>query len=103
MPPATRPRSPLDTSVIRSEVVERVSGLLDRWIARAAAHVLLATLKKGEPAAIVLPADEYEALLETLEIMEDEETQRAIIEGEQDLQRGKVKPYEEVRRDLGLA
>ena len=83
--------------------MERVRGMLDRWLARAAEHLVLVMIRKGDPAAVVLPRDEYEGYVETLEVMEDEEAQAALREGEEDIREGRVRPYDEARRDLGLA
>ena len=49
-----------------------------------------------------MPRDEYESYLETAEILDDEQAQAALDEGEHDLRDSRVKPYEDVRRDLGL-
>jgi PHD/YefM family antitoxin component YafN of YafNO toxin-antitoxin module len=76
--------------------------MLDRWLARTAEHLVLAMIRKGDPVAVVVPRDDYESYLETAEIMDDEQAQAALREGEQDLRDGHVKPYENVRRDLGL-
>jgi PHD/YefM family antitoxin component YafN of YafNO toxin-antitoxin module len=76
--------------------------MLDRWLARTAEHLVLAMIRKGDPVAVVVPRDEYEAYLETAEILEDEETQAALGEGEEDVRDGRVRPYEDARRDLGL-
>jgi PHD/YefM family antitoxin component YafN of YafNO toxin-antitoxin module len=76
--------------------------MLDRWLARTAEHLVLAMIRKGDPVAVVLPREDYEAYVETAELMDDEEAQIALREGEQDVRDGRVRPYEDVRRDLGL-
>jgi PHD/YefM family antitoxin component YafN of YafNO toxin-antitoxin module len=76
--------------------------MLDRWLARTAEHLVLAMIRKGDPVAVVVPRDDYEAYLETAEIIEDEEAHTALLEGEKDVRAGRVRPYEDVRRDLGL-
>ena len=76
--------------------------MLDRWLARTAEHLVLAMIRKGDPVAVVVPRDAYEAYLETAEILEDEEAQAALGEGEEDVRGGRVRAYEDARRDLGL-
>jgi PHD/YefM family antitoxin component YafN of YafNO toxin-antitoxin module len=56
-----------------------------------------------KPAAVLLSADEYEALQETLEVLEDEETLSALRESEEDVKAGRLASLDEVRRELGLA
>lgn len=56
---------------------------------------------KGKPAAILLSIDEYESLKETLEIMSDPELTQAIKEGEEDIRAGRVKDWEDVKKELG--
>lgn len=60
-------------------------------------------IKKCVPGVVVVPSHEYEGYWHTLEIMEDEEAQAALAEGEQDEREGRLRPYSDVRHDLGLA
>ena len=59
--------------------------------------------RNGRPAAVVLSSDEYEALAETLEVLEDDEALEALRHSEADVKAGRVYPLDEVRRELGLA
>ncbi len=43
-----------------------------------------------------------EELLETLEVLEDRELLSAVMEAEEDLRSGRVRPYDEVGRELDL-
>lgn len=99
----SHPPSNLESPPIRGDKVNALRGLLDRWVARTAEHLVIAMIKKGDPTAVVVPQDEYEGYLHTLELMEDEEAQAALREGELDALEGRARPYEDVRRDLGLA
>lgn len=90
-------------SPVRSDPVERVKAMLDRWVSRTAEHMVLAMIKRGEPGVVVVPSDEYEGYMHTLEIMDDPEAQEALAEGERDEREGRLRDYEDVRRDLGLA
>lgn len=50
----------------------------------------------------MLIAEDWDAARETIEILQDEETMAALRESDEDLAAGRVRPYEDVRRDLGL-
>lgn len=96
-------RSELESPPIHGEKVSALRGLLDRWMARTAEHLVIAMIKKGDPTAVVVPQEEYEGYLHTLELMEDDEAQSALQEGERDALEGRARSYEDVRRDLDLA
>jgi prevent-host-death family protein len=82
-----------------TEARSRLSELLDEVSARHE-HVVLT--RNGRPAAVVLSSEEYEALVETLEVLEDDETLGALRESEADVREGRLYPVDEVRRELGL-
>lgn len=50
-----------------------------------------------------MSAEEYEAVEETLEILDDEEAMEALRRAEKDMRAGRVREWDEVRRELGLA
>jgi antitoxin YefM len=64
-------------------------------------HVVIT--RKGRPAAVIVSTEEWEALEETLEILQDEATLAALGESEEDVKAGRVFSLDEVRRKLGLA
>jgi antitoxin YefM len=53
--------------------------------------------RRGRPAAVLVPVDEYEALEETAEILSDEDALAAIRRGLDDLAAGDVTGLDEVR------
>jgi antitoxin YefM len=53
--------------------------------------------RRGRPAAVLVPVDEYEALEETAEILSDEDTLAAIRRGLDDLAAGDEVPLRQVR------
>ncbi len=63
-------------------------------------HVVIT--KQGRPEAILMSADEFEGWQETLEIMADPKARRAIRGGLRDVRAGRVRPLEDVLRELGL-
>ncbi|MBD0330651.1 MAG: type II toxin-antitoxin system Phd/YefM family antitoxin [Thermoleophilia bacterium] len=74
-----------------------LSDLLDEVEAR---HEHVIVTRKGRPIAIVLSTEEWEAIEETLEILQDEETLEALRESDEDVAAGRVTPLSEVLRDL---
>lgn len=58
-----------------SEIIEGVSSTGSEWI----------VTKHGKPVAVILGYDEYESLIETINILSDDDTAEAIAEGLDDL------------------
>ena len=65
--------------------------------------------RHGKPVMTILPTSAYEtlvetidSLLETLEVLQDEELMAAFRQGVQELAEGKGRPWEEVKRELHL-
>ncbi|MFH1177473.1 MAG: type II toxin-antitoxin system Phd/YefM family antitoxin [Acidobacteriota bacterium] len=56
--------------------------------------------RSGRPVGVLLPLDEYEGLLETLEILADSELAQAITNGLADAERRDVVSHEELWREL---
>ena len=75
------------------EVIKHIDTRLDRYI----------ITKRGKPIAIMLSMDDYESLLETIEILSDKEAMRRIRQAKRELAEGKGIPWEEVRRRIEKA
>jgi len=63
----------------------------------------------GQPVMTILPSSTYkelletvESLLETLEVLKDEELMTAFRQGVKELEEGEGRPWEDVLKDLGL-
>jgi antitoxin YefM len=63
-----------------SEIVERVAAAGEEWV----------ITRHGKNVAVILGYDEYEALLETVNILSDDDTMEAIDEGLRDLDEGET-------------
>jgi antitoxin YefM len=83
-----------------TEARARLTELLDDVNER---HEHVVITRNGRPAGVVLSSDEYEALAETLEILEDDDALEALRESEADVRAGRVYSLDKVRRELGLA
>ena len=83
-----------------TEARARLTELLDEVETR---HEHVVITRKGRPAAVVISTEEWEALEDTLDILQDEETLAALRESDNDVTAGRLFSLDEVRRELGLA
>jgi antitoxin YefM len=83
-----------------TEARARLTELLDDVEAR---HEHLVITRKGRPAAVVVSPDEWDAIEETLDVLQDEATLGDLRESEKDVKAGRLFSLDEVRRELGLA
>jgi prevent-host-death family protein len=83
-----------------TEARARLTELLDDVEVR---HEHVVITRKGRPAAVVVSPDEWDAIEETLEVLQDEETLAVLRESEEDVRAGRLFTLDEVRRELGLA
>ncbi len=75
-----------------SELVERANDRYDRFV----------ITRHGRAEAVLLASDEYEGLLETIEILSDEKLVRRLVEAEEELDSGGGFALDDVRAELGL-
>lgn len=58
--------------------------------------------RKGRPEAVLMSKEEYDALVDTLEILSNSKTMASIRRAEKDIKAGRVKPLEEVAKEMGI-
>ena len=56
--------------------------------------------RRGKPEAVILAEDDYESLLETLDILSDQKLMRDIKKAEDDLRKGRGVPWEKLKHKL---
>jgi len=83
-----------------TEARSELSRILDELASR---HEHVVITRSGRPAAVMLSADEYEALQETLEILGDEALVASLRRSEEDLAAGRIQAWEAVKGELRLA
>lgn len=83
-----------------SQARAELSDLLDEVEQR---HEHVEITRNGRPVALVLPVEEYESIVETLEILGDDELMEALRRSEDDVKAGRTRSWKRVKRDLGLA
>jgi len=69
------------------EVIKGIDTKLDRYI----------VTKRGKPIAIMMSPDDYEGLLETIEILSNKETARRIKRAKREIKEGKTVSLEDLR------
>ncbi|MFO7960667.1 MAG: type II toxin-antitoxin system Phd/YefM family antitoxin [Nitriliruptoraceae bacterium] len=84
----------MSKTVPAREFRTHLADLLDE-VADRREHVTVT--RRGRPAAVLVPVDEYEALEETAEILSDEDTLVSIRRGLDDLAAGETTSLDEVR------
>jgi len=72
-----------------TEARDRLSEIVDDVASGAAAWVIT---KHGRPVAVIMGHDEYESLIETLNVLSDPDTMAALAEAQEDLAAGRVTP-----------
>lgn len=73
-----------------SELIDRARDVFDRFV----------ITRRGKAEAVLLSADDYEGLLETLDILSDQELVRRLVRAEEDVARGETYRLEDVRREI---
>ena len=72
------------------EVVNRIDAKLDRYI----------ITKHGRPVVVMMSADDYESMLETIEILSDKRAVARIKKSKREVSEGKTISWEKLRRDI---
>lgn len=73
-----------------SELIDRARDVFDRFV----------ITRRGKPEAVLLSADDYEGLLETLDILSDQDLVRRLVKAEEEITRGETYRLEDVRREI---
>ncbi len=81
-----------------SEIREQITRLPEQFERNP--EVVTVT-QHGKPIMAILPWGLYESIMETLEVMSDPELMEAFREGVKDMEEGRVRPLDEVLKELG--
>ena len=71
-------------------VIDRIDRKLDRFV----------ITRRGKPVAVLLSADDYESLMETLDILADTKAMTGLRKGEEDVRRGRTRSWKDVKKSL---
>lgn len=69
------------------QILDRVSKYFDRYV----------ITRHGKPEAVVLAEEDYESLLETLEILSDKKLMRELKKAQAEIKAGKTIPFEKIK------
>ncbi|MDP3973317.1 MAG: type II toxin-antitoxin system Phd/YefM family antitoxin [Candidatus Daviesbacteria bacterium] len=58
--------------------------------------------KKGESKVVLISQDDLDSLEATLDVMSDPELMEAIRQGDEDIKAGRVRDWEDIKKELGL-
>ena len=86
-------------SVPFTEARARLSDLLD-LVESKREHVVIS--RSGKDAGMLISVDEYDSLIETIEVLSDDELMADLAASEEDVKAGRVFPWDQVKRELGL-
>jgi prevent-host-death family protein len=79
------------------ELRNELAAVIDR-VADLREHIVIT--RRGRPAAVLIPVDEYDALEETAEILSDTDTLAAIEQGMREVERGETVTLAELKAEL---
>ena len=82
-----------------TEARQELTALPDRL---AQSHEMVTVTRRGKPVLAILPWEEYEALVETMEVLSDKDLMNSLRQGLKELARGHTIPWEQAKRKLGL-
>lgn len=85
------------TTVPLAEARAQLSRLVDEAVRT---HQRVEVTRQGRRAAVIISADDYDSIMETLDILSDPELVREIREAEEDAERGEVYSLEEVTEEM---
>lgn len=80
-----------------AEVRAHLSKLVDEAVRT---HQRIEVTRQGRRAAVILSADDYDSIMETLDILSDQELIREIREAEADADAGQVYTLDEVTEEM---
>ena len=72
-------------------VIAKIDGKLDRYI----------VTKRGKPMIVMLSIEDYESLMETLDILADPKAMADLRKGEEDIRKGRTHSWAEIKASLG--
>ncbi len=81
---ALRPRLPA--------IIDDIDSKMDRFV----------ITKRGKPVALMMSVDDYESLLETLDVLGDRGLMKKIRKAETEIRKGNIKMLDKIDEELGI-
>ena len=73
------------------KIIDRIDGKLDRYV----------VTRRGKPVVVMLSIEDYESLMESLDILADPDAMAGMRKGEEDIRKGRSRSWAEIRASLG--
>ena len=73
-------------------MISRIDGKLDRYV----------ITKRGKPVVVMMSVEDYESLMETLDILADPKAMASLRRGEEEIRKGRTRPWKDIKSSLGL-
>lgn len=74
------------------KVISRIDGKLDRYV----------VTRRGKPVVVMMSVEDYESLMETLDLLADPKAMASLRRGEADIRKGRTRPWKDIKTSLGL-
>ena len=74
------------------KIIDEIDSKMDRFI----------ITKRGKPVALMMSIDDYESLLETLDVLSDTRLMKKIKQAEADVKAGKIESLDRIEKELGI-
>ena len=74
------------------QIIDEVDSKMDRFI----------ITKRGKPVAVLMSVEDYESMLETLDILSDAKLEKRLKKAMADVKKGNVRGLDEIEKELGL-
>ena len=74
------------------KVIEEIDTKMDRFI----------ITKRGRSVALMMSIEDYESLLETLDVLSNTGLMKDIKQAEKDIKKGNIKALDDIERELGI-
>lgn len=85
------------TTLPLAEVRANLSKLVDEAVRT---HLRIEVTRQGRRAAVILSAEDYDSIMETLDVLSDPDLMKDLREGEADIARGDYHTLDEVAREM---
>ena len=73
------------------KVIDRIDHKLDRYV----------VTRRGTPVVVMMSVDDYESLMETLDILADPKAMMGLKQGEDDIRKGRTRSWKNIKKSLG--
>lgn len=74
------------------KIIDEIDAKMDRFV----------ITRRGKPVALMMAIDDYESMLETLDILSNPKLMKKIKTAEADVRKGRIKALDRIEKELGI-